>query len=159
MSLDTDRYSIKSRFVVDTTALISYFDVVFEQGSRISKNAIRLIETAFKTEHEAILIIPGVVFVEIFDKWFRKDRGEEFLAKFRAEVFEPIRQAPNIEIREIDNEILEMFLKLYDPDVNLENRDKLILASAVVLNAPLITSDRKVIKFVNKHRVVPDIVS
>jgi predicted nucleic acid-binding protein len=159
VSLDIDSYSEKSRFVVDTTALISYFDIVFEQGTQISKKATRLIETAFETEYENILIIPGVVFVEIFDKWFRKNRGEEFRAKFRAEVFEPIRQAPNIEIREVDEEVLETFLALQDYDVNLENRDRLILASAIVLNAPLITSDGKVIKFVKKHKVIPNIVS
>lgn len=159
MNLGTDSYSTKNRYVVDTTALISYFDIVFGQGTQISKKATRLIETAFETEYQIILIIPGVVFVEIFDKWFRRNRGEEFRAKFRAEVFEPIRQAPNIEIREVDKEILEAFLTLQDYDINLENHDKLILASAVVLNAPLITSDGKVIRFVNKHKVIPNIVS
>ncbi len=76
--------------------------------------------------------------MEIFDKWFRNNNGEEFQAKFRTEVFEPVRQAPNIEIREVDAEVLEMFLSLQDSDINLENRDRLILASAAVLKAPLI---------------------
>lgn len=155
MSINTDQYTPKKRFVVDTTALISYFDIIFDQGTQISKEAIRLMKDAFDTEHKTILVIPGVVFVEIFDKWFRSNKGEEFCAKFRAEVFEPIRQASNIEIREVDEEILEIFLSLQDQDLNLENRDRLILASAVVLKAPLITSDGKVIRFVNKHKVIP----
>jgi predicted nucleic acid-binding protein len=145
--------------VIDTTALISYFTSVFEQDSQISRNGLKFIKNAFDTEYETILIIPGVVFVEIFDKWFRDNNGEEFRAKFRAEVFEPIRQAPNIEIREVDEETLEMFLTLQDENINLENRDRLILASAAVLNAPLITSDGKVIKFVKRQKVIPDIIS
>jgi len=150
----------KKRFVVDTTALISYFPSVFNQGSRISDRAISLIDRAFQYE-AVILSIPGVVFVEIFDKWFRgnKSQDEEFRAKFKAEVLEQIRRAPNIEIREIDAEILEMFLSLQDPNINLENSDKLILASAAVLDSPLITSDRNLIRYVRKHQVIPSILS
>ncbi len=159
MNINTETQLVKNRFVVDTTALISYFDFVFEQGSQISKKGLELIKNAFLTEHKTILIIPGVVFVEIFDKWFRNHNGQEFRAKFRAEVFEPVRQAPNIEIREVDDEVLEMFLSLQDSDINLENRDRLILASAAVLKAPLITSDGKVIRFVNKHKIIPYVVS
>ena len=148
------------RFVVDTTALISYFSSVFNQGSRISDRAISLIDRAFQYE-AVILSIPGVVFVEIFDRWFRgnKSQDEEFRAKFKAEVLERIRRAPNIEIREIDAEVLGKFLLLEDPHINLENSDRLILASAVVLESPLITSDEEVIQYVRKHQVIPFILS
>ena len=159
MNITTDKYHIKNRFVIDTTALISYFDLIFEQQSKISKEGIRIIRDAFQTEYKTILIIPGVVFVEIFDKWLQEKCSEEFQAKLRAEVFTPIYQAPNIEIREIDREILEIFVTLQDQNINLENRDRLILASAVVLDAPLITSDRKIKKFVKKHKSIPYIVS
>ncbi len=157
--MSTDIITHKKRFIIDTTAIISYFDSVFEQGSQVTKEALRFINNAFETEYETILVIPGVVFVEIFDKWFRDANGEEFQAKFRAEVLEPILRAPNIEIREIDNEILEAFLTLQDQDINLENRDRLILASAVVLNTPLITSDRKLIRFVKKNKIIPYIIN
>jgi predicted nucleic acid-binding protein len=153
--MNTDSITHKNRFVIDTTAIISYFDSVFERGSQITKQALQFIDNAFEIEYETILVIPGVVFVEIFDKWFHDVQGEEFQSKFRSEVLEPILRAPNIEIREIDNETLEAFLTLQDQNINLENRDRLILASAVVLNTPLITSDSKLIRFVRKNRVIP----
>jgi len=107
------------------------------------------------------LSIPGVVFVEIFNKWFcgDKNQDEEFRARFKAEVFEQVRRAPNVEIREIDAEVLEMFLSLHDPDINLENSDRLILASAAVLESTLITTDNNIIAYVRKHRVIPSIIS
>jgi len=148
----------KKRLVIDTTSLISYFDNVFEQGSQISKEALKIIDNAFGSRHETILIIPGVVFVEIFDKWFQGSGREEFQAKFLAEVLSPIIQAPNIEIREIDQEILEKFISLQDIKLNLENRDRLILAIASVLNAPLITSDRKIIRFVKKYKPISEVI-
>jgi len=161
MSIYTPSPGSRRRLVADTTALISYFSSVFNQGSKISKRAISLIDSAFRYEDEVILSIPGVVFVEIFDKWFRGDKSqdEEFRAKFKFEVFEQVRRAPNIEIREIDAEVLEKFLSLQDPDINLENSDRLILASAAVLESPLITSDSDLIRYVKKHRVIPSIIS
>ena len=151
----------RRRFVVDTTALISYFSSVFSQESRISDRAISLIDRAFRYEDQVILSIPSVVFVEIFDKWFRgtESQDQEFRAMFRAEVLEQVRRAPNIEIRETDAEILEMFLLLQDPDINLENRDRLVLASAAVLESPLITSDERVTRYVQKHRTIPSVIS
>ena len=148
-------YPHKKRLVIDTTSLISYFNNVFEQGSQISDEALKMVDSAFASSHEIILIIPGVVFVEIFDKWFRGKGKEEFQAKFLSEVLSPIIKSSNIEIREIDKEILEKFISLQDIKLNLENRDRLILAVASVLNAPLITSDRKIIKFVKKHKPIP----
>ena len=70
-----------------------------------------------------------------------------------------MHRAPNIEIREIDAEILKMFLLLEDPDINLENSDRLILASAAVLESPLITSDTDMTKYARKHQLVPSIIS
>lgn len=145
----------KTRFVIDTTALISYFGTVFNRDSKISQTGLGLIRQAFQEEGRVLLIIPSIVFVEIFDKWIR---NEEFQAKIRSEVFEPIKQSPNIEIRPIDKEVLENFIILTDADIRLENHDRLILASAVALNAPLITSDRKIRKFVAKHGVIPRII-
>ncbi len=47
MNINTDVRPVKKRFVIDTTALISYFDAVFEQGSQISKKGVELIKNAF----------------------------------------------------------------------------------------------------------------
>lgn len=149
------------RFVIDTTALISYFCRVFEQPSQISKKGLLYLDKVFKGQDNYLMVIPSIVFVEIFDKWFRErnSSSEEFRAKFIAEVYKPIKANPNIEIREIDLEVLQNFLDLDDSIINLENRDRIILASAVTLNAPLITSDRKVQKYFTKYRIIPQIIT
>jgi hypothetical protein len=150
---------IRQRFVIDTTTLISYFSSVF-QGARIqiSQAALELVANTFKAESNYLMIIPSIVFVEIFDKWFR-GTDQEFRSRFRVEVYEPIRNNPNIEVREIDVEILETLLRLDDSQINLENRDKLILAAAQILDAPLITSDRKIQRYFTKYRNIPSIIT
>ena len=55
--------------------------------------------------------------------------------------------------------MLEAFLSLHDPHINLENHDKVVLASAIVLQAPLITSDNNIISYVKRYGVIPDVLS
>ena len=141
--------------VLDTNALISYFDSVFKQASRISDEALKLIRHAFQSDSDVVLSIPSVVFIEIYDKWVL---GDEFRAMFVSEVLELILQAPNIEIKPIDEEVLENFMYLDDPEVNLENHDRIILASAMMLQWPLITSDSKILKYAKRHRVIPSVI-
>lgn len=150
-----------NRFVVDTTALISYFAEVFGKESQISRQGLLIMERSFANTGAGLLVFPSVVFIEIYDKWFRGSRSvdEEFRAKFNTEIFQVIRAAENMEIREIDIEVLEVFLNLDDPEINLENRDKIIVASAIVLNAPIITSDRKIKDYVNKHNISSPIIT
>ena len=145
----------KPRFVIDTTSLISYFPDLFNQGSKISAKALSIIDKAFADENSALIVVPSVVFVEIFDKWFSGDKSanDEFRARFNIDVFQTISKASNFEIRELDNEILEKFVELNDSNINLENRDKIILASAMVLEAPIITSDGIIIKYISKHKI------
>lgn len=140
---------------MDTTALISYFSTIFNQQSQISEDAIKLIQHAFRLDSDVLLSIPSIVFVEIFDKWVVDD---EFRAMFVSEVLELISQCPNIEIKSIDEEVLQMFISLSDSIVNLENHDKIILASAMTLQWPLITSDSKIVKYVKKYKVIPAII-
>lgn len=141
--------------VIDTTALISYFSTVFKQQPQISEDAIKLIQHAFRSNSDILLSIPSIVFVEIFDKWVLDD---EFRAMFVSEILELISQCPNIEIKSIDEEVLQMFISLSDSIVNLENHDKIILASAMTLQWPLITSDSKIVKYVKKYKVIPAII-
>lgn len=149
------------RFVIDTTTLISYFSRVFGQPSKISPQGLVYVDKVFRGHLNYAMIIPSIVFVEIFDKWFRErsNSSEEFRAKFLAEVYKPIKANPNIEIREMDIEVIENFLRLDDSLINLENRDKIILASAITLNVALITSDRKIKKYFAKHRIIPQIIT
>jgi predicted nucleic acid-binding protein len=144
----------KQHAVVDTTAIISYFDSIFEKPSQISRRGLDFLHEAFRSESDILLSIPSIVFVEIFDKWVVSD---EFRAMFVAEVLEMVSQAPNIEIKPIDAEVLEKFLCL-GRATRLDNHDKLILASAMMLEWPLITSDRNIIKYVKRHKVLPSII-
>lgn len=151
----------KKRIVVDTTAIISYFSSIFNRKTQLSRRALNIMRDAFEQEDKVIMIIPSVVFIEIFDKWFLGSTyaDEEFRAKLLAEVIYPIYSVTNIEMREIDDEVVEEFLSLYDKDMKLEQHDRLILASAIVLDACLITSDGELISFQKKYSQPPSIVT
>lgn len=153
--------SERQRFVLDTTALISSYPEIFGGTPKISQKSVSLIHRIIEFADSALLTIPSVVFVEIYDKWLsgNKHLTEELMARFRAEIYYPIQSASNIEIRELDQEILEKFLMLNDQNIKLENHDKIILATASTLEATLITSDRKIIRFNNRYNVVPDILT
>ena len=91
-------------FVIDTCALIDYFNNVFGVDRTLSQRACRLIEQALTDAPSYVkLSIPSVVFIEIFEKWLT---NEEFTAKFRYEVFERIVNSPNVEINVMVRRIL-----------------------------------------------------
>lgn len=146
----------KQRIVIDTNALIGYFHRVLDQPPRMSRYAFSLMAKAFHYPDEVILIIPSIVFVELFEQFIV---DEETQAKFKAEVLQPIKHAPNIEIRPIDVEILENFLLLEDQNVRLENHDRIILASAMALQSPLITSDPQIKRLNNRRRFIPKVIN
>ncbi len=144
-------------YVIDTTALISFYPDIFNDGQKISKEAIKIIDKAFDEGSDVRLSIPAIVFVELFVKWYS---NVERAARIRYEIFEVIKDKPNIEIKPFEKEVLENFIQLEDDIINLENHDKIILASAMMLECPLITNDRKIIRYVNKHKnVIPGIIS
>jgi PIN domain nuclease of toxin-antitoxin system len=145
----------KQRFVIDTNALIGYFHRVLDQPPRMSRHAFSLIRKAFYYPDEIILIIPSIAFIEVFEQFIL---NEESQAKFKAEVLQPIRHAPNIEIRPIDLEVLENFLLLEDQNVRLENHDRIILASAMALQCPLITSDPQIKRLNKRRRFIPKVI-
>ncbi len=144
-------------YVLDTTSLISHFKHVFSRPSAISQRAHGLIDVALRPGPQNVqLSIPAVVFLEVFDKWLVDD---EFAEKFYYEVMIPILDSPNIEIKPIEREVLENMLTISAELENHEVHDKLILASAMMLQRPLITSDTKVVDFVNKYKVIPSVVT
>lgn len=144
------------RYVIDTSALISYFSHVFDRPSQISQRGLKIIDSSFRKEN-SILIIPSIVFIEIFKKWYK---DEEWSNKIRYEVYEPIKSKSNIEIKPIEQEVLENFIKITDiePGHNFDNHDKQILASAMMLNAPLISSDARLIRYNEMKKVIPAII-
>ena len=72
---------------------------------------------------------------------------QEFLKKFFYEVFVPLRDSPNVEIRSNDREALENLLNIGFQLDGHDLHDKLVLAAAMALQAPLITTDQKIIDY------------
>ena len=56
---------MKQKYVIDTTALMSYFSSTFEIQNKMSQHALDIISQAFNND-SIILLIPSIVFVEIF---------------------------------------------------------------------------------------------
>lgn len=143
--------------VTDTDSIICYFNRVFGVPQKLLSRARGLIGCALLTCPSSVkLSIPSMVFMEIYDKWFV---NEETAAKLRYEVFEPIIRSPNIEIKPIEQEVLENLLKIGGNLASHDINDKLILASAMMLECPLITTDPKIIKYVKKSGCIPSVIS
>ncbi len=152
---------MRKLYVIDTNAVISYFDSVFRHSNKynglrpLSNRVMTTIEEAiFSKETHIRLSIPTVVFIEIYEKWLM---SEEFCRRFFYEAFIPITQSQNIEIRPIDREVLENLLQIGGTLEDHDLHDRLILASAMALDAPLITTDRKIIRYIRNNHVVPSV--
>ncbi len=140
-------------FVTDTSSIISYFNKIFGVRQKLSSISRRLIEEALLTSSSNIkLSIPSVVFIEIYDKWFVK---EETARKLQYEFFQVIKKSPNVEIKPIEQEVLDNVLIIGDELASHDMHDKIILASAIMLECPLITTDTKIINYIKKHKPIP----
>ncbi len=146
----------KIRYVIDTNGLISFFDGVFEDTpgldespsiSQKARNAIQ--EAVYSLESGVLLSVPSIVFIEIYEKWLR---SEEFFRKFFYEVFTPLKQSPNVEIRAIDQEVLENLLTVDGCLAEHDLHDKIVVASAMTLECAIITFDEKIIEFVGNGK-------
>lgn len=147
---------MKEIYVVDTCALISYFQPYLKGSDvSISEESLSIIDKAFYS-NEINLIIPSTVFIEIFKKWFKT---EEDAARIRTEIYHRISERENMEIQPFDKEILGNFLRIVDiePNQNFDNHDKQILAAAMTMECPLITSDTRLIRYNKRKNVVPAI--
>jgi PIN domain nuclease of toxin-antitoxin system len=144
-------------YVTDTNSLISYFDHVFKQRTYLSSKAKWIIRQAFDNPYGDVrLSIPSVVFIEIFEKWLK---DEEFAAMFYYEVYKLIVDAPNIEIRPIEREVLEHLMQIGGILTKHEVHDKIILASAMTLKCPLISTDHMIISYVNESKIIPSVIT
>ncbi|WP_299824846.1 PIN domain-containing protein [uncultured Pontibacter sp.] len=146
---------MKNKIVLDTNSLISYFSHIFNVPKTISKSGLDIIDKAIN-HSKFNLIIPSIVFVEIFHKWFK---DAELAAEIRLEIYELIRGKDNIAILEIDKEVLEKFIIIDNIQFNFDNHDKIILATAMVHNCPLITSDSRIRIYNESNNVIPAIIS
>lgn len=154
----------KVRYVIDTNGIISFFSEIFRCSPRydnspsISQNTINIIKEALSPQEGAVLLsVPSVIFIEIYEKWLS---SEEFKSKFWYEVFTPLKQSPNIEIRAIDQEILENLLSVGGTLKQHDLHDKIVVAAAITLECSIITTDTKIMKFVkNEQNIVPSAFS
>ena len=138
------------RYVVDTNSLIYYFSDVFGQGNFLTKNTNSILEQAFVSSTSNILLsIPSIVFVEIYEKFLV---SEELMLRFYYEVFLTIKNAPNMEIRPLDKEVLENIVQIRGVLENHDLHDKIIVASAIVLECPIITTDGAIVRFSEQQR-------
>lgn len=146
------------RYTLDTTAVISYFIDFFEGAEpQISAKSLQIIEQSFR-DPSIILYFPSVIFIEIFSKWFK---DEESSLKIRTNVYIPIVSQENFAIEPLDKEVLENFIKIKDIEAgwNFDNHDKQILATAMKFQTPLITSDKRIIRYNKKKRFIPYILT
>lgn len=144
-------------YVADTDSIIRYFHRVFGVAQKLSTRARSLIDSALMSSPSPVkLSIPSIVFLEIFEKWFA---DEEMAMKLRYEVYETIMKSPNIEIKPIEQEVLENLLRIGDNLSNHDINDKLIVASAMMLRCPIITTDPEIIKYVKSSRIIPSVIN
>lgn len=144
-----------SQHVCDTNSIIWYFEDVFGEASKLSTRAKTIINQAFQTNSQIRLTIPSIVFIEIHAKWCTT---EEQAAKIVYEVYEPIKDCENIAIREINSEVLQNLLRISGSLTTHDLHDKIVLANAMMLNCPLLTSDGTIIKYVAEHKVIPSTI-
>lgn len=144
-------------YVADTCSIISFYPEVFPNGNSITQDARDILSKGINDRYANVQIsIPSVVFIEIFEKWLD---SEEFVKKFYFDVYYPLRENPDVELREIDEEVLSALIKIGGNLSNHEINDKLVLASAIVLNCPLISSDGEIKKYVDATGAIPRVIA
>ena len=143
-------------YVIDTNALIYFYCDLFEQECRLSSKAIAIMRQGLSRNESLVrLSIPSVVFVEIYAKWLR---DEEFAAKFYYEVFKPLTESPNVEVKPIEREVLENLISIGGILEKHEMHDKIILASAIMLKCRLISTDPVIEQYVADTGVIPAVL-
>ncbi len=147
-----------TRYVADTNSVISFFQEFFSDAPNFDgapslwREATKIIEQAvFSKTTKIRLSIPSVVFLEIFEKWLRT---EEFQRKFYYEVFVRLEESEHVDIRSIDQELLENLMRIGGCLSAHDLNDKLIVAVAVMLECTLITTDSKIEEFAESEPTV-----
>jgi PIN domain nuclease of toxin-antitoxin system len=150
----------KELFVIDTNTIVNFFSKVFEEcNSNIGFKSIgpytasRINDALQLRECNTLISVPSIVFIEIYKNWLRCEK--EFAHRFRYEVFEPINNSPNMEIRAIDQEVLENLLSIEGCLKDHEMNDKIVVASAITLQCSIMTADSKIREYVKHDSRIP----
>jgi len=138
-------------YVLDANALIAYFAEVLlssqncRETTDISPEAKQTIEQALVSETTDVRpTVPSVALVEVYKNCLT---DEELVREFYYEVFVRLAQSPNVEIRALDREVLENLVTIGDNLLRHELHDKLIVATARILKATLITTDSAIQRY------------
>ena len=118
-------------YVTDTHSILWYFT----EDSRLSKKALDVFE---RTTNKGIIIIPSVVLAEIM---FIAKKGKVALSF--EETLKKIEEYENFDIAPLDIDILKVANKI---KVDLEMHDRLIVATSLYFEIPLITKDQQIKK-------------
>lgn len=117
------------QYVTDTHSLVWYFT----ENPRLSRKALKVFE---KTEKEGTIIIPAVVLAEMM---YIAKKGR--ITMSFAETVKKIEESENFEITPLDLAILK---KADEIDYELEMHDRLIAATALFFDAPILTKDQTI---------------
>jgi len=125
--------------VADTHAVIWYFAEYFNQANMNSERVNRVIDDTLNNAFtHSRIIVPSIVFVEIFDIFCRTSSDTR---RIYSGCFVPLDDCPNVEIREVDKEVLDAALSLEGVLQSHEINDKIIVATGAVLESAIITRD------------------
>jgi PIN domain nuclease of toxin-antitoxin system len=152
--------TIPEIYVCDTCCLISYFRDIFEPlgaGINLSPGTRSLIDFALCPDYSNIKIsIPSVVFCEIYDRWLL---SKETVKQFYYEAYLKLDSSPNIEIKPIEKDVLYHLITI-DGELNdHEITDKIVVASALELDCPLITTDETIINYHKSQNKIRKIIN
>lgn len=120
---------MKKNYVTDTHTLVWYFT----ENERLSRKAAKIFE---KTVKKGSIIIPTVVLAEIMHI-AKKGR----ITISFSETIKKIEDSENFEIAPLDLEILNTADNI---DYELEMHDRLIAATALFFNVPVLTRDKTI---------------
>jgi PIN domain nuclease of toxin-antitoxin system len=143
------------RYVIDTVSLINYYNEFFEESDALSKDVRQIIDRCINEADPYFkLIVPSIVFVEIFKKFLKE---EERSKRFFYNIYIPLKENDDVEIKGIEREVLNIMTQI-SIDHALELHDKIIYASAIQLECPLISIDQKIVKANRSENLVPRII-
>lgn len=139
-------------YVIDTVTFINYFNKFFQETRILSKKASDIIDKCLSSEHSQFkIIIPSIVLIEVFEKQLKTDERSE---EFKYTILKPLFDNPDVEIKPLEQEVLQTFVKIDSSIVRLENHDKIILSSAIQMQVPIITNDSKIQSYLKRHKVI-----
>ena len=114
-------------FLSDTHALLWYFT----ESPKLSQKAKEIFEKS--EQGKFVIFIPSIVIAESLSIFSKKKITFDF-----ASVFERIKKSENYTIIPLDHKVLHTMI---NTDEVTELHDKIIVATAKLLNVPLITKD------------------